>query len=442
MATNQRLRARSDADAILQALPTPVVVLDAAGRVLRLNPAASRAAGATPAAARGVAFADLFPPHSEPVSRFAREADDERILTVAPGDEEGSVLAWSTATLPSEPGEVLIAADVRGRLAAERRAEIREARLTELLDHVPCAAYLKDAEGRYVFVNRQMQEVAQRHAVELLGARAQDIFGPDAAREAESLEEAAQRTRRPQLSEHILADAGERHYVSEKFPLFAADGAPEGTGGVATEITERVQVETQLHSAYRETVGRLARAVEFRDNDTGEHVERMSMYCGLIAEHLGLPAERSDLIRNASVMHDAGKIAIPDRILLKPGPLDADERALMETHTTIGHDLLAGSTSPLLQIASLIAYSHHERYDGTGYPCRLRGEDIPLEARIAAVADVFEALTANRVYRPALSWADAVATMIDGRGTHFDPDVLDPFIDALTERRSTAGAER
>jgi putative two-component system response regulator len=197
----------------------------------------------------------------------------------------------------------------------------------------------------------------------------------------------------------------------------------------------------QLAGSRAETIRRLSRAVEYRDPETGDHIERMSGYCALLAGRLGLDA---DAMLIASPMHDVGKIAVPDRILLKPGPLTADERLDMQRHAQVGYELLAGSDSELLELAAKIAWTHHERVDGGGYPRGLVGEAIPLEGRIAGVADVFDALTSDRVYRSALPLAEAVATMEEERGTHFDPDVLDVFVDSLDEvaairERSTPG---
>jgi putative two-component system response regulator len=206
----------------------------------------------------------------------------------------------------------------------------------------------------------------------------------------------------------------------------------EGVGGISTDITERVLVEKELERSYHETLRRLARAVEFRDNDTGEHIERMSSFCELIARGLGLDEQQCALIRAASTLHDAGKIAIPDEILLKPGSLTDRERAIMQTHAATGHQLLTGSASPLLQLAASIALTHHERFDGTGYPRRMAGHDIPIEGRIAAVADVFDALTSDRVYRPALPIDEAIELMDAERGRHFDPIILDTFLAGIS----------
>ena len=189
--------------------------------------------------------------------------------------------------------------------------------------------------------------------------------------------------------------------------------------------------ESEVQRAHEEMIRRLAHAAEFRNSETGQHVDRMSRYCTLLAERVGLDEGRCELIRIASALHDVGKIAIPDSILLKPAPLDSAERQIMRRHAEIGHRLLSGSRSELLEVAALIAHTHHERYDGRGYPRGLAGGEIPLEGRIASIADVFDALTSERVYRSALSVDDAVSILRDGRGTHFDPFVLDLFLELL-----------
>jgi putative two-component system response regulator len=208
------------------------------------------------------------------------------------------------------------------------------------------------------------------------------------------------------------------------------------------DLERRVATRTQQLAASRaETIRRLSRAVEYRDPETGDHIERMSGYCALLADRMGLDSEA---VLIASPMHDVGKIAVPDRILLKPGPLTAEERLDMERHAQVGYELLTGSDSELLELAATIAWTHHERFAGGGYPRALVGEAIPLVGRIAGVADVFDALTSDRVYRSAVSVDEAVAMMRIERGVHFDPDVLDTFIDSLDEvvvirERSTPG---
>jgi HD-GYP domain-containing protein (c-di-GMP phosphodiesterase class II) len=189
---------------------------------------------------------------------------------------------------------------------------------------------------------------------------------------------------------------------------------------------------SELEIAQSETVRRLSMAVEFRDEDTGKHVERIGRFSTLLAEHVGLDAELCERLGYAAPLHDVGKVAIPDAILLKPGPLTAEERAIVETHTEEGHRLLRGSSSSILDMAATIALSHHEKWDGSGYPRGLAGEEIPIEGRIVAVADVFDALTSDRVYRTAYSVEQAVHLMREQRGQHFDPVLLDTFLDVLS----------
>jgi len=183
----------------------------------------------------------------------------------------------------------------------------------------------------------------------------------------------------------------------------------------------------------RETILFLSRAAEHRDSETGDHLIRMATYAQLIAEGLGLPADEVDLIHTAAPMHDIGKIAIPDHILLKPGKLDADETRIMQQHAAIGHEILAGSASPLLQLAAEIAFSHHERFDGAGYPRGLGSEAIPLAGRIVALADVFDALTSVRPYKSAWPLEHALEHVVQNRGKHFDPACVDAFLSRRSE---------
>ena len=190
--------------------------------------------------------------------------------------------------------------------------------------------------------------------------------------------------------------------------------------------------EDELRRSRAETIARLAHAAEFRSLETAVHVERMSRYCATLAARVGFSEERIELIRVASTLHDIGKIAIPDQVLLKPGPLTRKERRVMMRHAEIGHELLSGSASEVLELAALVALNHHERFDGSGYPRGLAREDIPVEGRIAAVADVFDALISSRVYRPALPLPEALGIMREGRGSHFDPEILDLFLDSVS----------
>ncbi len=192
---------------------------------------------------------------------------------------------------------------------------------------------------------------------------------------------------------------------------------------------QRAMIERQAE----ELVRRLLRAAERRDDDTGNHIVRMAEAARVIARRLGLDEETVRLIHGAAPMHDVGKIGVPDAVLLKPGRLDDDERRIMESHVDEGYEILRDSTIPLVQMAAEIASSHHERWDGTGYPRGLKGSDIPLSGRIAAVADVFDALASDRPYKRAWPHEQAIGYLRDNAGKQFDPDCVRAFVDGWDE---------
>jgi putative two-component system response regulator len=197
-----------------------------------------------------------------------------------------------------------------------------------------------------------------------------------------------------------------------------------------TEVRRRTQ---ELHETRLEIVRRLGRAVEYRDNETGLHVIRMSHYAASLGRVIGMSPSECDMLLNSCPMHDIGKIGIPDHILLKPTQLDSDEWVIMQSHTTIGAELLAGHHSGLMRMAYQTALTHHEKWDGSGYPHGLRGEAIPLVGRITAICDVFDALTSERPYKNAWPVEDAVAEIRNRRGTQFDPELVDRFDTILPE---------
>jgi len=196
------------------------------------------------------------------------------------------------------------------------------------------------------------------------------------------------------------------------------------------------EATSEIRLRERETLLRLARAGEYRDEETGNHIIRMAKYSRLIAEQLGMSAKEAEVIEMAAPMHDIGKIGIRDDILLKPGKLTAEEYEIMKSHTIIGHDILKDSPSKFLQMGAIIALGHHEKFDGTGYPHGRKGEDIAIEARIVAVADVYDALVSERPYKSAWSVQAALEYMENYSGKHFDPQVIEAFkaqIDSVTK---------
>jgi len=203
------------------------------------------------------------------------------------------------------------------------------------------------------------------------------------------------------------------------------------TSELWSAISDLERTQKELRVSREETIERLSIAAEFKDMETAAHIRRMSLYCALLAERVGLDSARCEQLRLASQMHDVGKIGIPDNVLLKPGPLEPDEWKTMKQHSAIGHRILSNSESHLLNLAAVVALTHHERMDGTGYPQGLVEDDIPLEGSIAAVADVFDALTTDRVYRKAFPLGEALEIMRSERGDHFHPKILDSFFDAM-----------
>jgi putative two-component system response regulator len=218
----------------------------------------------------------------------------------------------------------------------------------------------------------------------------------------------------------------------------------------SAELERQVKARTaELASSRRELVHTLARAAEYRDNETAHHISRVGRFAGIVANELGLPNELCDLLEEAALLHDVGKIGIPDAILLKPGKLTEDEYETMKQHCAFGHRIIHRSSDNaadhfgtrsqlervepgnapawLIPVAATIAHTHHERWDGTGYPLGLKGEQIPIEGRITAVADVFDALSSQRPYKEAFPLEKCFELMREGRGTHFDPVVLDAF---------------
>ena len=242
------------------------------------------------------------------------------------------------------------------------------------------------------------------------------------------------------------------HEVSDEARGFACGGVDYITKPISASIVKaRVKTHLALYDQNRaledkvrdrtaevtesrlEIIRHLGRAAEYRDNETGRHVIRMSQYSQFIALAYGLPEDEAELVLNSAPMHDLGKIGIPDHILLKPGKLDKDEMDIIKSHCDIGHNIITPHKSILLTTAATIALTHHEKWDGSGYPRGLSGHDIPLVGRIAAIADVFDALTSKRPYKKAWTVQDAKAEICRESGAHFDPDLVQVFSRCLPE---------
>lgn len=201
----------------------------------------------------------------------------------------------------------------------------------------------------------------------------------------------------------------------------------------AAVAISNAKLNEDIKKAYLDTIYRLSIAAEYKDQDTASHIKRMSLYSRVLAKNLGMSDREVELMLYSSPMHDVGKLGVPDAILLKPGPLNPEERAVMENHTVYGAKIMEGSESEVLEYSRVIAMTHHEKWNGKGYPQKLAGEDIPLTGRIVALADVFDALTSRRPYKRAWTVEEAVAEITKDSGTHFDPKLIECFLNSVEE---------
>ncbi len=226
------------------------------------------------------------------------------------------------------------------------------------------------------------------------------------------------------------ADDLSKVYQSEKQKRKELQVANKQLVKFADDLNKTVK---ELQGAYLDTINRLVLAAEYKDEDTGDHIVRMSRYSAFIAEKLGLPAREVQNIRYAAPMHDVGKIGIPDNILMKPGKLTDEEFNFMKTHTTIGATILADSKAEILRLAHQIAISHHEKWNGRGYPQGISGDKIPITGRIIGLADVFDALTSRRPYKDPYPVEVACDIIKKESGQHFDPELVDVFLKNIDE---------
>jgi PAS domain S-box-containing protein len=399
------------------------------------------------------------------VEEIARDHPDTAVVLVT-GVDDAKVAkrafemgAHGYLVKPFWPGQLLITAmnALRQReleLTQKAHSKALEERLQMLMDRAPVPVYIKDSERRYLLANRVAHEVAGLEPNDLIGLTDKEIMPPDAER---FVEESDRRILDSggtyEAEETIVVGGNEKTFFTVKFPYVDDTGQIAGISGISTDITAKKRAEElqrelaaaqeraidELRLSRQETVERLAKAIEMHDAETGEHVNRMAAVAAFLGRQLDLEPERVLLLRAAAPMHDVGKIATPDGILQKRGPLTPEERSEMERHATVGHQILDGSDSELLRMGAAIALTHHERWDGSGYPRGLGGEEIPIEGRIVAVADVFDALLSDRCYRAAMPREEAVAIMRDGRGSHFDPGVVDALLDHLEEVLSLRG---
>ena len=325
-------------------------------------------------------------------------------------------------------------AELASRRALAARAEVQRERAA--FEEAPIGSALVSLDGRCARVNRALCEMTGYDGDELLAMEFTDLTHPDdRAQDAELLAAllGGRRSFNHVAKRYLHRDGQTIHARVALTAIYDEAGRVSQFYVQIQDVTEAKLAAHQVEEAQFETLARLAAAAEFRDDETGEHTRRVGELAARLAAAVGLPDELVRLIRLAAPLHDVGKIGIPDAILLKPGRLTDGEFDHMKRHTTIGMQMLSGGISAQIALAEQIAGTHHERWDGTGYPAGLAGDAIPIAGRIVAVADVFDALTHARPYKEAWPRAEAVAELVRQRGRQFDPDVIDAFL-ALESR--------
>jgi PAS domain S-box-containing protein len=354
---------------------------------------------------------------------------------------------------PFWPGQLLITVMgvLRRRdleIAAEAHSQNLEDRRQKIIDMAPIGIYAQDVSGHYVVSNDKTDQMAGMEPGRLVGKTdGAFLSGEELEIGQTSFGRVVEEGVPHERVDTVEIGGVTRTFKTIRFPLLGEDGEINGVGGISVDITAelealrlRDELTTTQHDAIealrlsrQETIEGLAKAINLHDSSTREHVDRMAPVAALLATLIGLDPDRALLLRAAAPMHDVGKIGISAELLRKPGPLSAGERREMERHTLVGHEIFAQFESDLSRTAASIALTHHERFDGSGYPQGLAGEEIPLEGRITAVADVFDAVLSDRSYRAAMSVDEAVGVMKAGRGTQFDPEIVDALLDHLDE---------
>ncbi|MBT8358530.1 MAG: PAS domain S-box protein [Desulfobacterales bacterium] len=340
---------------------------------------------------------------------------------------------------------------INERKKAEEALKVSEKKYRNILESIEEGYFEIDLKGNLTFFNDSVSRIMGYSREELMGMNNREYTSPETAKKMLEVYNRVYTTGKSQRVSKfnvITKDGNVRNFESSVSLRRDRKRQPIGFRGVARDVTEHLKaqkekqdLENQLHTARAATILGLAKLAEYRDKGTGEHLERIREYAKMIASEMaGLPdykdyitAKYIDDIFHSSILHDIGKVGIKDSVLLKPGKLDPEEFNIIKRHTILGGDAIAEIESQIegrsfLVLGKEIAYHHHEKWDGTGYPDGLKGDEIPLSARMVAIADVYDALTTKRFYKDAFTHEKSRDIIIDLKGSHFDPDVVDAFL--------------
>ncbi len=418
-----------------------------------------RTLGYTPATLEGAGVKDLMPDKLKPgfddyLKRIMENGKDSGLMKIVAADGSERVVEYNNVLVRNDgeaPYVQGLARDITARVEAEAALKKSEQKFRSILENIYEGYYEVDLAGNFTFVNRAICSILGYTEEELLGMNNRHYMDKENARKAFSAYNRILESGEPVgviALELIRKDGRTRSVVSSVSLITSTGKKPVGFRGIARDVTDNKRLESDIRTfrknasnAREVTILGLAKLSEYRDDDAGAHLERMREFAKILAQELAVHKKHKDYITDkyiediylSSILHDIGKVGIPDAVLLKPGKLSIEEFEIIKEHSRLGGDAIREIESKIvgesfLSLAKEIAYYHHERWNGKGYPKGLKGEEIPLSARIVALADVYDALTSKRVYKEAFTHEEAIKIIVAERGRQFDPDVVDAFM--------------